>query len=278
MSEDFLARESAILGEQFSSSGNGNAGAGTGDIDFDRAASAFPDIEGLDGDIPSAPAAAAPAPPSNGFSFDFDEPSAPREVKVTGGDEIDKFESEFPDIEPQSTFLPPPIPQAPTFGTDTPTFAPRPTASALLSKPPVFANPPVYPAELDEEEPEVIKQWREKQAEAIRLRDEASVKKREETISKAERSIDQFYEEYNAKKAKNIKSNKDSEAEYLSSLTDSLSAGTTWSRIATLVELENSQSKTLARSGPGSSDLTRFKEVILRLKREGEHAPGASGY
>lgn len=68
------------------------------------------------------------------------------------------------------------------------------------------------------------------------------------------------------------------EQEYLSSLTDSLSSGTTWSRIADLIELQNSQSKTLARAGPGTTDLTRFKEVLVRLRREGESAPGAAGY
>jgi hypothetical protein len=64
----------------------------------------------------------------------------------------------------------------------------------------------------------------------------------------------------------------------MASLTDSLSAGTTWQRICSLVDLENSQSKTLARAGPGASDLSRFKEVLLRLKREGDAAPGAAGY
>lgn len=68
------------------------------------------------------------------------------------------------------------------------------------------------------------------------------------------------------------------ESEYLASFSDSLSAGTTWSRICNYIELENSQSKTLARTGAGTTDLTRFKEVLLRLKREGEAAPGAAGY
>ena len=141
--------------------------------------------------------------------------------------------------------------------------------------------------------------WREKQAEEIKKRDEASQARRQETIAKAERSIDQFYEEYNAKKERNIKENKRvsfflsrsylftyspsllnriQEQEYLASRTDALSAGTTWSRICDYIDLQNSQSKTLARTGPGTTDLSRFKEVLLRLKREGEAAPGAAGY
>ena len=57
-----------------------------------------------------------------------------------------------------------------------------------------------------------------------------------------------------------------------------LSQGTTWERICDTVELQNSQSKTIARSGANATDLTRFKEVLLRLKREGAAAPGAAGY
>lgn len=68
------------------------------------------------------------------------------------------------------------------------------------------------------------------------------------------------------------------EEEFLTGLTDSLSAGTTWERICKLIELENSQSKTIARAGPNTTDLSRFKEVLLRLKREGDAAPGAAGY
>lgn len=52
------------------------------------------------------------------------------------------------------------------------------------------------------------REWREKQAADIKARDEASAAKRQETISRAERAIDQFYEEYSAKKERNIKENK----------------------------------------------------------------------
>jgi hypothetical protein len=71
---------------------------------------------------------------------------------------------------------------------------------------------------------------------------------------------------------------REEEADYVATLTDALGKGTTWARIASLVELENSQSKTLARTGPGTTDLSRFREILLRLKREGDAAPGAGGY
>lgn len=53
-----------------------------------------------------------------------------------------------------------------------------------------------------------LRDWREKQAAEIKKRDEASKAKRDETIGKAERAIDQFYEEYAAKKEKAIRENK----------------------------------------------------------------------
>jgi hypothetical protein len=99
--DDFLSRESSILGNEFSSSTQPDGG----EIDFDRAASAFPDIS-LDGsgDIPTASAAPTfNTVASSGFSFDDFESrdSVAPAVKVTGDDEIENFESQFPDIVPQ---------------------------------------------------------------------------------------------------------------------------------------------------------------------------------
>jgi hypothetical protein len=100
---DFLSRETDILGGEFSTSLHGNTNSD--DIDFDRAASAFPDIDIDSGDFVSStqlPVAASRT--SNGFSFDdFDSPPSfqrkDTQVKVTGDDDFDKFESEFPDID-----------------------------------------------------------------------------------------------------------------------------------------------------------------------------------
>lgn len=265
--DGFLSREADILGGEFSTSLGGNT---SGDaIDFDRAASAFPDIDIDSGDfISSRPSVAGGQTSSESFSFDDFEspPFQPKDtqVKVTG-DDFDKFESEFPDIDagPQRS-----VPQQPIYAA---TFAPQP-------QPSMFSSTPILARDMSEDEPQVIKDWREKQQAEIRARDEASKIRREETIDKAERAIEEFYENYSKKKERNIRDNKNSEAEYLSELSASLSTGTTWERICSLVELQNSQSKTIARTGAGTTDLTRFKEVLLRLKREGDAAPGAGGY
>ncbi|KAJ8495028.1 hypothetical protein ONZ45_g13025 [Pleurotus djamor] len=250
----------------------GDFGSSNDEIDFDRAASAFPDIS-LDGsgDIPdlSAPSQNLARSTSSGFSFDtFSTPPA-TEVKITGDDEIGKFESEFPELDVTPSAPPQMLPQQSYIAPSTP-FAPRPQPSVYSSTP--ILNQPL------EDEPEVIKQWREKQAAEIEAREQAAKEKRQETIFAAERSIDEFYEGYARKKERAIKENKEEEAEYLSKLTDSISHGTTWERICDYIELQNSQSKTIARTGAGTTDLTRFKEVLLRLKRDGDHAPGAAGY
>lgn len=188
------------------------------------------------------------------------------------------------------------------------TFAPQPQPSALSST-------PIFTQSIPEDEPEVIRcvltpsfsfqttslrirQWREKQQKEIKARDEASKRRREDTIATAERDIEEFYENYAKKKERNIRDNKyvvfvlffvtecslyfyacrNTEAEFFADMQASLSAGTTWERICNLIELQNSQSKTIARTGPGTTDLSRFKEVLLRLKREGDTAPGAAGY
>ncbi|KAF9517474.1 hypothetical protein BS47DRAFT_1375629 [Hydnum rufescens UP504] len=261
MSDDFLAREAAVLGTNFSSSG---AGLGGAEIDFDRAASAFPELD-LDSDVPAVPVPSRGLESSGGGltdGFGAFEGSLPslnghsnHNVKVTGGDDVvHRFESEFP---PVSNYEPPFIAQPqsrPSFQT------------------------PIYQAQVEDDEPEVIRQWRERQEEAIRRRDESSAQKKHDTIKKAEAAIDEFYKEYNSKTERTIKENKEAEAEFLSNLESSLSTGTTWSRICDIIELQNSQSKTIARAGPGTTDLTRYKEVLLRLKREGESAPGAAGY
>lgn len=71
---------------------------------------------------------------------------------------------------------------------------------------------------------------------------------------------------------------RENEAAFLEAQSAALSAGTTWERITNLIGLENSQSKTLAKGGAGGSDLARMKEILLKLRRQGESAPGAKGY
>ena len=154
-----------------------------------------------------------------------------------------------------------------------------PSATRAAAAPASTAAPTyIYNYEEPAEEPEAVRQWRESQKDAIAKRDAEGERKKAEAISKAEQDIDNFYAEYNAKKEKNIAANKENEAKFQEQRTRELAEGTTWTRVTKVLDLQNSQSKTIARAGPGSSDLTRMKELYLSLRREGETAPGAAGY
>ncbi len=120
-----------------------------------------------------------------------------------------------------------------------------PTSSAAAPTQPTYS----YNYEEPTEEPEAVRQWRESQKDAIAKRDAEGERKKAEAISKAEQDIDHFYAEYNAKKEKNIAANKENEAKFQEQRTRELAEGTTWDRVTKLVDLKNSQSKTIARAG-----------------------------
>ncbi|CAB4388832.1 unnamed protein product [Rhizophagus irregularis] len=125
----------------------------------------------------------------------------------------------------------------------------------------------------EEEDPEIIRQWKERQREIIVKRDEASEEKKRETLSIARDAIDKFYEEYNEKKARTHEQNKQDEETFLRER-DDLTSGTAWERICKQVDLSTAQSKTTNKH---VKDVSRFKELLLSLKKD-EKAPGAGGY
>ena len=107
---DFFSRESELLGEGQLPPATAST-VGVEDIDLDLAASAFPDIS-LDGsgDIPTpVPVPISTEKVAGSFSFDsFPEPTraTTTEVKITGNDEIERFEDQFPDIGASSSVCP----------------------------------------------------------------------------------------------------------------------------------------------------------------------------
>uniref|UniRef100_A0A1D1Z0I6 Clathrin light chain n=1 Tax=Anthurium amnicola TaxID=1678845 RepID=A0A1D1Z0I6_9ARAE len=126
---------------------------------------------------------------------------------------------------------------------------------------------------IEEEDPEIIRQWREQQREIVAKRDETSEAKKRETLSVARDAIDKFYEEYNEKKARTHEQNKQDEETFLRER-DDLTSGTSWERICKQIDLSTVQSKTTNKH---VKDVSRFKELLLSLKKD-ENAPGAGGY
>jgi hypothetical protein len=207
--DDFLAREKALLGDdadQFASSND---------------AAAFAD----DGDLLSQDAA-----------------------KST-------FESQFPDL------------TDPVAGTGV-------TAGATsITGPSVSYNSGFQTYAEDEQEPEVIKQWRERRDAQLAKRAEQFAAQKEETIKEAQQNIDDFYDNYNSKKEKGIAQTRKEAEEFLANREDTVSGGTTWDRIAKLVDVSGKGPK----GGASGSGKERFREVLLGLRKD-EKAPGATGY
>jgi hypothetical protein len=129
------------------------------------------------------------------------------------------------------------------------------------------------PSFSDEPEPDVIREWRERRDLQIQRRDEASHKKKEETIGKAREDVDDFYESYNDKKEKAIRTTQKEAEDFLANREDTAAGGTSWERIAKLVDLTGKG----GRGGGAGSGKERFREMLMSLRKD-EKAPGATGY
>lgn len=117
------------------------------------------------------------------------------------------------------------------------------------------------------------RQWREQRALALEHRDQLSESRKQETIKAARAAIDDFYENYNAKKEKNIAQTRKEAESFLASREDTSAGGTSWERIAKLVDLSGKG----ARGGATGTGKERFRELLLSLKKD-DKAPGATGY
>jgi len=171
-----------------------------------------------------------------------------------GGDEpVTEFESAYPSLESRNEAVAP-------GGTITGTPAP-------------YQSSYQQPSAAEEEEPEVIKQWRERRDLALQERTEKSEMKKEETIKTAQQNIDDFYENYNSKKEKSIAQTRREAEEFLAKREDTSAGGTSWERIAKLVDLSGKG----AKGGASGTGKERFRELLLSLRKD-EKAPGATGY
>lgn len=140
---------------------------------------------------------------------------------------------------------------------------------APTSRPYSPAAQPSYPSG---EEPEVIKSWRSERDAAIAKREEASSARKESTVKEAQQAIDEFYENYNQKREKGVTQTRKEAEEFLSKREDTSAGGTSWERIAKLVDLKKGGQA--AGQGMGKD---RFRELLGGLAKD-ENAPGAKGY
>lgn len=130
-----------------------------------------------------------------------------------------------------------------------------------------------FAKEEEEEEPEVIKEWRAKRDEANAKRAEQFARQRQETVDEAQRNIDDFYDNYNNKKEKTVTATRKDAEQFLASREDTTSGGTSWERIAKIVDVSGKGPK----GGATGSGKERFRELLMSLRKD-EKAPGATGY
>ncbi|KAI0852569.1 clathrin light chain [Daldinia vernicosa] len=169
-----------------------------------------------------------------------------------GGAESAQFESQFPDINTSNEQVAP---------------------GGTITGPSVSYNSGFNAYVGEEEEPEVIKEWREKRDAANARRAEQFAAQKAETIKEAQQNIDDFYENYNSKKEKMIAQTRKEAEEFLASRDDTTSGGTSWERIAKLVDVSGKGQK----GGASGSGKERFRELLMSLRKD-EKAPGAEGY
>ena len=99
-----------------------------------------------------------------------------------------------------------------------------------------------------------------------------SAEKRERTIVEAQQNIDDFYENYNNKREKGISQTRKEAEDFLASRDDTTSGGTSWERIAKMVDLSGKGSG----GGASGTGKAKFRELLVSLRKD-EKAPGASG-
>ncbi|EFR03259.1 clathrin light chain [Nannizzia gypsea CBS 118893] len=123
-----------------------------------------------------------------------------------------------------------------------------------------------------EEESEAVREWREKRDAELSRRAEASAEKKAATVSKAQQDIDDYYESYNKRTDKARERTRAEAEEFLANREDTAAGGTSWERIAKLVDVSGKGIK----GGASGSGKERFRELLLELKKD-EKAPGATG-
>ncbi|GAB7362834.1 hypothetical protein MBLNU230_g3137t1 [Neophaeotheca triangularis] len=174
------------------------------------------------------------------------------DMMMGGGNDMGDFESSFPAVDTGNEGVAP-------GGTITGSTLP-------------YRAPSTAPQD-DEGEPEVLREWRERRDMQIQHRDEVSANRKAETVKAAQESIDEFYENYNNRKDKTIAQTRKEAEEFLQKREDTTAGGTSWERIAKLVDLSGKG----ASGGSAASGKGKMRELLVSLRKD-EKAPGATGY
>lgn len=117
-----------------------------------------------------------------------------------------------------------------------------------------------------------FREWRDKRDSEIARRAEISNEKKDATVKKAREDIDDFYVSYNNKADKFRDQTRADAEQFLAGREDTSSGGTSWERIAKLVDVSGKGTK----GGDSGSGKERFREMLIDLRKD-QKAPGVSG-
>ncbi|KAJ6096661.1 Clathrin light chain [Penicillium sp. IBT 16267x] len=229
----------------------------------------FPALEGFD-----APSAAAEIGESDGLTFEQREANAglagdfSGQVPTIADDDDDLLGGVNSEHAQQVAKFEVSFPGADTYAQNE-NVAPGGTITGSGSPfPPTGYQSPPQP----EDEGDAVREWREKRDAEIARRAEVSAEKKEATVQKARENIDDFYVSYNNKAEKHRAQTKAEAEQFKNSREDTSAGGTSWERIAKLVDVSG-KGNTGGASGSGKE---RFRELLIDLRKDQE-APGASG-
>ncbi|KAG0347195.1 hypothetical protein BG004_008234 [Podila humilis] len=256
---DFLAREQAALG---------------GDADF---------LAGFSSSTPTAPSSSAAVVNDPTLDFESNFPAFDNAATssitsppmsstslhntpsvVVADDDFGAFHSDFPAIDTSD------VPASQMFAASIPIQATGASGFSNSPSPSISRAPQFKEPSQETAVPEVVREWREKQAAIVAEKDERSEEKRQETIGAAHEAIDRFYEDYNQKKSKSLAENRDKEEAFLAKR-DDVSSGTQWERINR--HLDSSPAAVSAALKAGRRDTSRMRDLLRDLEKD-PNAPG----
>jgi hypothetical protein len=116
-----------------------------------------------------------------------------------------------------------------------------------------------------------LEEWKQRRELEISERENANSKKKEEIISEAQLTIDDFYDNYNNKKEQHTKEVLKEQETFFEKRDGFLKNGTLWDRVGQLIDEVGDLPENEDR------DKTRFKGLLKKLKGK-ENVPGAGGY
>lgn len=181
----------------------------------------------------------------------------PSNTSLTG-DDYEKIEHS--PTKPQKTEPPPFVDTAAesAFQSEFPPVEDLNEQQATQSAPSPVRNEP-------ETESDALREWRQRFADAVAERDRKSEQKHKEQVEAAKQAIDKFYEDYNVKKQKAVKENRENESQQAVEN----ASGTVWEKIAREVD---AAAQAQAKSSKAVSR-DRLREVLSDLRKD-NRAPG----